>query len=187
MLSKKSKRFNIKDYRILFADFDGVFTDNTVLVSQNGTEYVKCSRADGLAFDYLNNIGFPVYVISSEKNTVVEARANKLKIECRQNLGNKVTEIRSIISELSYDPKQVIYVGNDINDLGALNFCGLSFCPLDSHKIIKQASTVILNTLGGQGVFREILEEWFNLDLTDMYMRELSNEHKNNSWNRYKS
>ena len=131
-------KLNIKNYRVLFSDFDGVLTDNTVLISQNGIEHVKCSRADGLAFDHLKEIGFPVFVLSTEANKVVQVRANKLNIKCIQNLKNKVNKIKSIIKKIPCKPEEIIYVGNDINDLGAISYCGLSFCPSDSHELVKK-------------------------------------------------
>jgi YrbI family 3-deoxy-D-manno-octulosonate 8-phosphate phosphatase len=161
----------------LFTDFDGVLTDNTVLISQDGKEHVMCSRADGLAFDHLNKMGFPAYILSTESNNVVKVRANKLKIQCKQNLKNKVSEIHSIIRQIPCDPKQVIYVGNDINDLGAMSFSGLTFCPFDSHEKVKKIANVVLSTFGGKGVFREILESWFNLDLSSKYLKEVHDEY----------
>ena len=171
------KKLNINNYRVLFSDFDGVLTDNTVLTSQNGIEHVKCSRADGLAFDHLNEIGFPVFILSTESNKVVQERANKLNVTCIQNQKNKVNKIKSIIKEISCTPEEIIYVGNDINDLGAISYSGLSFCPSDSHELVKQKSSIVLATAGGKGVCREILEYWFKLDLASKYLKEKNNEY----------
>ena len=69
-------------------DFDGVFTNNKVLVDQNGRESVYCDRADGLAFDLVRAfkkmglIDAKFFIISKEKNPVVIARAEKLKLIC---------------------------------------------------------------------------------------------------------
>ena len=64
-------------------DFDGVLTNNFVYLDQNGIESVACSRADGLAFDVLRRLNKPSFILSTEKNRVVEARAQKLQISCR--------------------------------------------------------------------------------------------------------
>lgn len=165
--------FRLKNYRVLLTDFDGVLTDNTVIVSQEGTEFVRCSRSDGLAFNYLKNIDFPVFILSSETNSIVNARAKKLNVNCRQGLKNKVSEIRIIMKELSCNPNEIIYVGNDINDLGAMKFSGLTFCPSDSHHLVKEKASVVLTTAGGQGVLREIIEYWFNINLTLKYLEEI--------------
>ena len=62
-------------------DFDGVLTDNKVYLDQDGKESVSCSRADGLAFDVLHKLHKPVYILSTEKNPVVTARAEKIKVQ----------------------------------------------------------------------------------------------------------
>ena len=59
-------------------DFDGVLTNNMVIVDQYGKESVSCSRADGLAFDVLHKLKKSVYILSTEKNPVVTARADKI-------------------------------------------------------------------------------------------------------------
>ena len=177
MFSFLKNKLNFKNYRVLFSDFDGVLTDNTVMISQDGKENVKCSRADGLAFDYFNDIGFPVFILSTETNKVVQERANKLNITCIQNSKNKVNNIKSIIKKIPCTPEEVIYVGNDINDLGAISYSGLSFCPSDSHELVKKKSSIILTTAGGKGVYREILEYWFKLDLASKYLKEKNSEY----------
>ena len=70
-------------------DFDGVLTDNKVLVSEDGTEAVFCNRSDGLAFDFLRTMKVPVYIMSTEANPVVRVRAKKLNIPVFNAVGNK--------------------------------------------------------------------------------------------------
>ena len=70
----------IDDIDAIILDFDGVLTDNSVYVDQNGIEQVKCSRSDGLAFDVLRKLKKPIHILSTEKNPVVLARASKLKV-----------------------------------------------------------------------------------------------------------
>ena len=77
---------DIKKIDALVFDFDGVLTDNRVFVDQDGKEWVGCSRADGLAFDVLRRLKKQSYILSTEKNQVVEARANKLKIPVNQGI-----------------------------------------------------------------------------------------------------
>ena len=81
-------------------DFDGVFTDNTVYVSQDGTESVHCWRSDGLGLSRLAGIGVKTYIVSTEKNPVVAIRANKLKIQCKQGVEDKAAAILDICKEL---------------------------------------------------------------------------------------
>ena len=145
-------------------DFDGVLTNNLVQIDENGKESVSCSRADGLAFDVLRKLNKPAYILSTEKNLVVKARAKKLKIPVIQGVANKVEAIKKLAADNNYSLKNILYVGNDLNDYLVIQLCGYSACPADSHSKIKNVSSIILGTNGGDGIVRELLEEVFNLD-----------------------
>jgi 3-deoxy-D-manno-octulosonate 8-phosphate phosphatase (KDO 8-P phosphatase) len=145
-------------------DFDGVLTNNFVYMDQNGIESVSCSRADGLAFDLLRRINKPSFILSTEKNRVVEARAKKLKIPVIQGVSDKVEAIKKLVDQNHYNLKKILYVGNDLNDYAVMQLCGYSACPADSHPKIKNISDIVLNSTGGNGVVRELLEEVLNID-----------------------
>jgi 3-deoxy-D-manno-octulosonate 8-phosphate phosphatase (KDO 8-P phosphatase) len=149
-------------------DFDGVLTNNLVQIDENGKESVSCSRADGLAFDLLRKLNKPAYILSTEKNLVVKARAKKLKITAIQGVAEKVEAIKKLAADNSYSIKNILYVGNDLNDYLVMQLCGYSACPADSHSKIKSISNIILSTNGGDGVVRELLEEIFNLDFIEI-------------------
>mgnify|MGYP006410431563 FL=1 len=145
-------------------DFDGVLTNNLVKIDENGKESVSCSRADGLAFDVLRKLNKPAYILSTEKNLVVKARAKKLKIPAIQGVTDKVEAIKKLAADNNYSLKNILYVGNDLNDYLVMQLCGYSACPADSHSKIKSVSSIILSTNGGDGIVRELLEEVLNLD-----------------------
>jgi len=146
-------------------DFDGVLTNNLVHLDQAGNEWVSCSRGDGLAFDALRKLNMPAYILSSEKNAVVTARAAKLKIPAIQGVSNKMAALQDLISEKEYDFAKVCYVGNDLNDYRVMQICGMTACPSDGHPIIQKLAKYVLVTKGGEGVVRELLENVFKLDL----------------------
>ena len=77
----KNNKISLSDIEAFVFDFDGVLTNNLVHISQDGQEWVSCSRADGLAFDVLRKLKIPAYILSTEKNLVVTERAIKLKIQ----------------------------------------------------------------------------------------------------------
>jgi 3-deoxy-D-manno-octulosonate 8-phosphate phosphatase (KDO 8-P phosphatase) len=155
---------NINEIDALVFDFDGVLTDNKVLVHQDGTETVICNRADGLAFDVLRKLEIPVYILSTETNSVVSARAIKLKIPVIQRASNKLDTLSKLCAEEHYDINKVLFTGNDLNDYHVMKACGFSACPSDAHPKIKQISSHVLSSVGGEGVVRELLDEIFNLD-----------------------
>ena len=149
-------------------DFDGVLTNNLVYLDQNGVESVSCSRADGLAFDVLRKLNKPAFILSTEKNYVVTMRAKKLKVPAIQGVSDKVEAIKELADKKNYNLKSILYVGNDLNDYLVMQICGYTACPIDSHPRIKKVSNYILNSKGGKGVIRELLEEKLKLDFINI-------------------
>ena len=155
---------NLDDIDAFIFDFDGVLTNNLVHIDQDGKEYVSCNRADGLAFDVLRKLKKTSYILSTEENSVVTARANKLKIPVLQGIGDKVKGIKKLALKEGFDLQNILYVGNDINDYRAMKLCGYTVCPSDSHESIKELATFVLKTRGGNGIVRELLEDVFKLN-----------------------
>ena len=160
----QNKLITLENIDAFIFDFDGVLTNNLVFVDQDGKELVSCNRSDGLAFDVLRKLKKPSYIISTEKNSIVSARAKKLKIEAIQGVDDKVQELLSLAKTNEYNLDRVLYVGNDINDFKAMKLCGYSACPSDSHEKIRSIATFVLQKKGGNGVVRELLEVKLNID-----------------------
>ncbi len=160
----QNTKFLLNEIDAFIFDFDGVLTNNLVYLDQNSQEWVSCSRADGLAFDVLRKLQKPAYILSTEKNLVVTARAKKLKISALQGVDNKTEEIKKLAEREGFDLQNILYVGNDLNDYHVMQLCGYTACPSDSHKKIKSIANVVLKTKGGNGVVRELLEEVLCLD-----------------------
>jgi len=162
---------NIDGIDAFIFDFDGVLTNNQVYLDQNGSESVACSRADGLAFDVLRKLNKPAFILSTEKNSVVTMRAKKLKVPVKQGVLDKVEAIKKLADEYCLNLNNILYVGNDLNDYLVMQLCGYTVCPADSHPKIKYISDVCLNTNGGNGVVRELLEEVLNIDFIKILYR----------------
>ena len=151
-------KINYKDIKLIVSDFDGVMTDDKLYLDENGNESVRLNRSDGLAIICFLKNNIKVIVISSEKNTVVKKRCEKLKIECFQGMESKLDTLLEYCSKNSINNNELIYIGNDINDLEIINYTKFSMCPDDANTAIKKASSMILKTAGGDGVIREILD-----------------------------
>jgi len=162
------KTITIDDIDLFVFDFDGVLTDNIVHIDNNGNEIVSCSRADGLAFDVLRKLDKPCQILSTENNTVVSARANKLGISVLQGVKNKEKSLRNLVKRKGYKLSNILYVGNDLNDYNSMRISGLSVCPADSHPKIKKISNFVLKTNGGKGIVRELLEDVLSLDFIEI-------------------
>ena len=155
---------NLKKIDLIVFDFDGVLTDNKVSLDQNGNEWVTCCRGDGLGFEVLKKLKIPVYILSTENNLVVSQRGKKLNVPVIQGVSDKSKALKELAEKLGFKFDKILYVGNDINDFYAMQLCGYSVCPHDSHPRIKEISTAVLRTCGGKGIVRELLEELLQLD-----------------------
>ena len=153
-----------KDVHTIVFDFDGVFTDNKVWVDQNGVESVRCDRGDGLGFDLLrtfmsaNNWALNYYILSKEKNPVVTLRAEKLHIDCVQAVSDKADYLANYLDENKLSTEGLVYLGNDLNDLVAMQMAGISVAPSDAHAVILDKADLILPQKGGDGFVRAFIE-----------------------------
>lgn len=157
-------RYCIQKVKGFIFDFDGVLTNNLVSVDANGIEAVVCSRADGIGFDMLRQFNKIVHIFSSESNIVVSKRAEKLKVAVMQSVSNKSEKLGSMSEQNGWDLSHFAYVGNDLNDYHAMLLCGYKFCPNDAHPEIKNICTEVLQTKGGHGVVRELVEDVFEIN-----------------------
>ena len=148
----------LRPIKLLVLDFDGVMTDNRVLVMEDGREGVLCNRGDGFGFDLLRAINFPALVISKEGNPVVSARCRKLKIPCEQGIGDKLPVLERLVRERGLDLAQVAYMGNDLNDLDCMRACGVAIAPADAHPTVLAIASIITEARGGFGAVREICD-----------------------------
>jgi 3-deoxy-D-manno-octulosonate 8-phosphate phosphatase (KDO 8-P phosphatase) len=167
-----NKKISFNEVDAFVFDFDGVLTDNLVYLNQDGNEWVSCSRADGLAFDVLQKLKKPTFIISTEKNPVVTARAKKLKVPVIQGITNKVDALVSLSEKRGFDLSRVLYVGNDLNDFHVMKICGYTICPADANPRIKELATLVLACNGGRGVVRELLEDVLELDFIEILFSE---------------
>ena len=142
--------------KIVVSDFDGVMTDNRVLVDETGKESVFVSRADGQAIHILRSLGIDLVIISTETNGVVQKRADKLKVECIQSVADKAECLMEYCEKKNVLLQDVAYIGNDINDFEAMKLVGVKIVPKDAYEEVKQIANYITNAKGGYGVIREI-------------------------------
>lgn len=142
----------------LILDFDGVFTDNHVIVFQDGREAVLCDRSDGWGIGQLKKTDLPILVLSTETNPVVQARCAKLKIPHLQGIQNKWETLEQWLHERSLDPSLVIYVGNDANDLQCMAHVGYPVAVADAYPEVTRQANLVLEHPGGNGAIREICD-----------------------------
>jgi YrbI family 3-deoxy-D-manno-octulosonate 8-phosphate phosphatase len=147
-----------KSVQALVMDFDGVFTDNHVIVQEDGREAVTCSRSDGWGIAKLQKAGLPMLILSTESNPVVQARADKLKIRCLHGITDKAAALQDWLAQEKIDAAQVVYLGNDQNDLGCMALVSCAVAVADAHPDALAVADIVLNRSGGDGAVREICE-----------------------------
>ena len=156
-MKKAAKKTVIKGAKLIVYDFDGVMTDNKVILREDGLESVVVNRSDGLAVSRLKSCGIPQVILSTEKNNVVAKRAQKLEIPIIHGVSDKSESLRRYCRQNNVLLKDVVYVGNDLNDLQVMKSVGYSVCPSDACKEVRAISRINLKSVGGGGVIRELL------------------------------
>ena len=149
----------LNNIKLIVYDFDGVMTDNRVIVREDGIESVIVSRADGMGVGIIMEMGIPQVILSSETNRIVSLRAKKLGIPVLQGVDDKKTALLNYCKDNNYNPSGILYVGNDVNDEGVMKAVGYSVATADAHHSIKSLAQMVLDTKGGQGVVRELADK----------------------------
>lgn len=142
----------------IVTDFDGVHTDDTALTLQDGTEGVIVSRSDGTGIELLVRAGIPFLILSKESNPVVTARAAKLGVEVLQQVHEKGATISAWADAKGIDLADVVYVGNDVNDLPAMALVGWPVAVADARPEVRAAARTVLSRTGGRGAIRELAD-----------------------------
>lgn len=157
-LNKLPHKSILRNIQAVVFDFDGVFTDNRVIVSSAGEEFVVCDRGDGMGTSLLRVAGIKMLILSTEKNPVVIARAKKLNIDVIQCCNDKLPELIKWMNANGVLPNNTAYVGNDINDLECLEHVALGVIPSDAHQSVHASAQWTLSCKGGHGAIRELAD-----------------------------
>lgn len=144
--------------KLIVFDFDGVFTDNCVYVTEAGVESVRCWRSDGIGIARLHDYGVGTMILSKEKNPVVSMRSRKLGIECIQGVDDKAAAIFEIAQRREINLQDISFVGNDINDIPALKHVGVPVAVADAYPEILPYVVHRTNKPGGKGAVREVCD-----------------------------
>lgn len=150
--------FSLDTIELIAYDFDGVLTDNKVIVDQHAKESVAANRSDGLAVSMFSKMGVKQIIISTEVNEVVARRAEKIKIPYIHGVEDKLSVMKKYLSENKINKDNVIFVGNDLNDKSVMEYIGIPVAPADAAIEIIQIAKIITQKKGGEGVVRELFD-----------------------------
>jgi 3-deoxy-D-manno-octulosonate 8-phosphate phosphatase (KDO 8-P phosphatase) len=147
--------------KILLTDCDGVLTDNSVYYSARGEELKRFSIRDGMGVERLRTMAHVgVGIVTGERySPPLQRRAEKLGItELYFDSRQKGAILDGIMERLDLQPQQVAYIGDDTNDLAAIQLVGLSACPADALPMVRDVVDYVCQCQGGYGAFREFAE-----------------------------
>jgi 3-deoxy-D-manno-octulosonate 8-phosphate phosphatase (KDO 8-P phosphatase) len=141
-------------------DMDGVLTDGSVLVLENGLQARKMNIKDGLALQMALRNGFRVIIISGGSSKPVEERLNKLGVkDVYMTVRDKKDFISHYIAENKLKWEELLFMADDLPDLELMNAVGVTTCPADAVREIIQVSKYISPFKGGEGCVRDIIEK----------------------------
>jgi len=150
----------VQGIKLLFTDVDGVLTDNGVYYSAKGEELKRFSIRDGMGVERLKKLcGIETGIITGETSGAVVTRAAKLQIsELHLGVKDKMGKLREIMERRKLAPAEIAYIGDDVNDLEVLLASGISACPADAMKAVRDIAGFVCENKGGHGAFREFAE-----------------------------
>lgn len=149
----------IKNIKLFVTDVDGVMTDCGMYYSEKGDELKKFNTRDGMGVQLLKEKGIKVAIVTKENTKIIENRAKKLHVEeVHQGIVNKLDIFEKLRKKYNVEYSEIAYVGDDINDIYALERVGISFCPNDAVYEVKNICDHVLSKKGGEGTIREAVE-----------------------------
>ena len=140
-------------------DIDGVLTDGTVVVMDNGLQARRMHIKDGFALQMAVKNGYRVLIISGGNSPQVIDRLDKLGItEVHMQVLDKMKFVSDYMKKNKLKTEEVLYMGDDLPDLPLMAFVGMSCCPADAAEEVKQSAKYISPVNGGFGCVRNVIE-----------------------------
>ena len=148
-----------KNTRLVVFDVDGVLTDGSLILGENGEEYKIFHAHDGLGLVMLREAGIEIAVISARSTPVVERRMAALGIEyVYQGQSNKFDVLQGLMKKLDISEEETAFVGDDLVDLRAMGLAGLAIAVANARPQVKQEADWVSDSAGGKGAVRDICE-----------------------------
>ena len=145
--------------KVIVLDVDGTLTDGGVYIDSNGDEIKKFNIKDGGGIALATRAGYEFMILTGRKSYCVEKRAQELKIKyLYQGVDNKVDILESFMKENSLMPENVVYMGDDFNDLDCMKLVGFVACPADAMQCVKDIADFVSEHNGGFGAVRDLCE-----------------------------
>ena len=152
-------RVNWDKLSLMIFDCDGVLTDGRIIYGCDGEELKNFDAHDGMGFMLLRFSGVKTAVITGRSSAALERRCQDLKIDyVFQGVGNKLAKTKELLAELKLEFSNVLYMGDDWNDIPVMFSAAVSVCPSDAGRDIKPLADYVMLAPGGRGAVRECIE-----------------------------
>ena len=151
--------------KLFVMDVDGTMTDGHIYIDATGEMMKAFDVKDGYAIYHMlpaHNI-IPV-IITGRSSDIVSTRAKELKIaELYQGVSDKLAVLAAVAAKYGVTPAEIAYIGDDLNDLAAMSYCGYTACPADAVVAVRKAAKYVCKANGGRGAVREFVEYLLSL------------------------
>ncbi|WP_407377863.1 KdsC family phosphatase [Megamonas funiformis] len=148
-----------KKVKMLILDVDGVLTDGSIAVGDNGELFKTFNVRDGLGITLAQKLGIKTAIITGRESKMLAYRARELKINAfYQNKKNKVPAYKELLAEYQLKDEEVAYIGDDLFDLAVMKRVGFPATVADATEEAKSVSILISDFDGGKGAVRQIIE-----------------------------
>ena len=161
---KQLHKYDKDKFKMIILDVDGTMTEGGMYFTENGDLIKRYNAKDGIAIKRKVKEGIQFGIIShGTKLKVVQDRADLLGIQhVYVGPDDKLGILDGWLIKLGIDRSEVVYIGDDVNDLDIMEGVGLTACPADAVNEIKKKVDIVLSKNGGQGCVRELIDEWLS-------------------------
>lgn len=147
--------------KMLVMDVDGTLTDGKIYIGSQGEMMKAFNVKDGYGIVQLKDAKILPVIITGRKSEIVMQRAKELKItELYQGIENKLECLKQVADKYKINSQEIAYIGDDLNDLECMEYCGLTACPRDAMEEIKQKVDYVCEEDGGKGAVRAFIENY---------------------------
>ena len=148
-----------KRIKMIIFDVDGVLTDGTLYLADDGQEYKSFNSLDGHGMKMLKNSGVALAIITGRTSKVVLHRAQNLGVDhLYQGCHDKLETYQELLNKIQLEPAETAFMGDDVIDLPVMRRCGLALCVPAAPALVKQHAHYVTENGGGRGAVREVCE-----------------------------
>lgn len=159
MINSDKNNAKLDNITLIVLDVDGTMTDGGIYIDSNRVETKKFNIKDGAGILLAQSVGIEFMLLTGRSSACVKQRASELNIKyIAQEIKSKADYLKDFMSDNGFLPEHIAYIGDDLNDLPAMHYIGVSACPIDAADEVKEYCDFILPQKGGEGVVRAFVE-----------------------------